>query len=144
LFDLGRLGQTYSRRLIKRIRVAVDAFQGGGSTMSATAARLRDPEDLFALPPEIDDDQVRHLIREHLTDEGRVAFVSELVAALRRAKNEGDLTYINEVVEAWTRTAMIVDKSFHKKWKRAQADAKDPNAPVLTLDQIRAKLKLDA
>ena len=110
--------------------------------MSATPAqKIRDPERLYA--PEIDDNQIRHLFRDRLTEEGREEFFAELMAALRRAKTEGNLGYVNEVVEAWTRTALVLDESFDEKWRAAQDDAEDPHKPVLSLDEVKAKLQLD-
>lgn len=111
--------------------------------MSAMPAeRVRDPEELYA-PRDIDDEQIQHLLTHHLTDESRVKFLAELLRAFRQAKVEGDLGHINRVVEAWTRTVLVQNEGFDAKWQRAQADAKDSSAPVLSLDDVRAKLKLD-
>ena len=105
--------------------------------------KITDPHDLHdGLGPEIDDAQVRHLLRDHLTDEGREAFLTEMMLAIRNAKREGNLSYMNQVVDAWTRTVLVLNDAFEAKWERAQADAKNPDGESFTLEDARVRLGL--
>jgi len=109
--------------------------------MSAMSAKITDPHDLYD-PRSATDKQITHLLRVHLDDEGRAGFLAELLEAIGDAKEEGDLGEINRVVEAWTRTAIMVNVSFQKKWERAHEDAESPEGDSLTLEDVRLKLKL--
>jgi len=47
-------------------------------------------------------------IARSLTEEGIHNFLTEIVGALARARNEGDLRPVNLVIEAWYRTLLFV------------------------------------
>jgi hypothetical protein len=105
-----------------------------------SADKITDPRDLYA--PDATEEQIQHLLREHLSAEGRETFLSELMSALRAAQTEGDLGHINKVVEAWTRTALIVNEDFQDKWDAAQRDSQDAEGDTLTLKEIKARLDI--
>src|SRR5947208_1384318 len=101
------------------------------------SAKVTDPHELFAPDGEAKQ-QVLHLLRDYLTDEGRVAFSEEILAALAVSKSEGDLRQLNRVVEAWTRTALLVlNKTFQEKAWTAHLDSHDTTSKVLTLEDIK-------
>lgn len=103
-------------------------------------SKVTDPRDLYV--PEVTREQVNHLLEAHLTDESRVAFIQEFVDALYVSKAEGDLVHINRVVEAWTRSAIMVNDTFHQKWERSEQAIHDVDCPTYTLDEIRERLSL--
>jgi hypothetical protein len=109
--------------------------------MSAMTAKVTDPRELH-VGPDVDNKQMLRLLREHLTDEGRAAFLMEMLAAIREAKDEGNLGYVNQVIDAWTRTVLVLDEDFDEKWQRAKADAENPAGETFTLEEVKVRLGL--
>ena len=105
------------------------------------ATKITDPRDLHT-GPDVDDRQIQHLLRDHLTAEGRDAFLEEMLLAVRRAKREGNLRHVNKVVDAWTRTTLLVNPRFQERWERVQADALDPDGETLSLEDVKVRLGL--
>lgn len=58
---------------------------------------------------EISDDIIQ-VIAEHLDEDRAKEFVNELLKAIAVAKEQDDVTQINEVIEAWYRTMLFLQK----------------------------------
>jgi hypothetical protein len=58
---------------------------------------------------EISDDVTR-FIHEHLDDDRAKEFLNDLLKAIAEAKEKDDVTAINDVIEAWYRTVLFLQK----------------------------------
>lgn len=98
------------------------------------AEKLREPEELY-VPPDFSKKDLDAIL-ENLTPEGGRDFVGQIMEAMERAKNEGDLRPINLVVESWYRTLIFLSRSrFNELWDEAQ----EAEGPRLTLEDIRER-----
>ncbi|MBA3552426.1 MAG: hypothetical protein H0W27_06110 [Actinobacteria bacterium] len=103
--------------------------------MSAMAAeRLREPEQLYVPLGYTPEDADR--IRENLTEEQGREFWRQLMNAIKRARNEGDLRAINLVVESWYRTLLFASRPhFDDLWDGAQRT----DGPRLSPEDVRRR-----
>lgn len=96
-----------------------------------TAQRMRRPEELATFPPE-----VLEQINENLTPEGTKRFMREMYEAAALAQREGDLIYVNRVLETWYRTLVFVGKpDFRERVDLARTDP----GPAMDKDQLQAR-----
>lgn len=87
------------------------------SAMSAQAPeKVRHPEGL-SLPSK---EKIKRVM-PFLTAEGQRIFLEEVLESLADAKDTGDLSHVNHVVEAWYRTLLFkMDPEHQERWERAQ------------------------
>jgi hypothetical protein len=98
--------------------------------------RLREPEELYE-PPEHDEAMLATILG-NLSEEAGREFARQVLGALNRARSEGDLRPINEVVESWYRTLLFRGRpKFDDLWAEAEAS----EGPVLTIQDVRARRK---
>ncbi len=100
--------------------------------MSAmSAAQIREPEGLFE--PDFQDARVDE-IAENLSPDGSREFFRQIFQAVAQSRREGDLRYLNEVLESWYRTMIFVSTpGFREKIDLARTDP----GPRLTVKDIR-------
>lgn len=102
------------------------------------AEKLSKPEELYS-PPAGWEERVREAtaqLGKSLSPEGAQEFMTQIVAAVAKAKAEGDLRPINVVLESWFRTLMFVTRPrFGELW----AEAEKATGPELTLEDIRQR-----
>lgn len=75
----------------------------------------------------------------HLTAKGQQQFTREIVAALRDASKQNNLAPVQDVIEAWYRTLVVMSAPGHEEeMARGEGDPDPANAE--SLDDLRKRL----
>lgn len=101
------------------------------SKVNARPDEIRAPEDLD-LPPEA------HEVFKRVTAIGAENFSREIVDALLKAQRKGNLRYVQDVVEAWYRTLVLIDAETHEE-AVAWADA-ETSKVGFSVEELRDQL----
>lgn len=101
-------------------------------------AAVRAPSDLeLPLPAQLD------AVWPALTPDGAQSLARELLAAVREAKEKDDLRPVQEVIEAWYRSLLFIQKHGSEGALLKEVEKEEEgDADLLSLEQVRAELGL--